>query len=509
MSSTTDTSSVEDASQTASLVGEARRRLEDGRLSRQAAAGSQTAFARIYERHHQELWRYSLSLLRNDEDAKDALQSTFERALAAIDEQRNHGSLRPWLFRIVHNESISLLRRRKGHQDVEELSLAAVSDVEQEVGTRAELEQLVRDLSHLSDQERGALLMREASGLDYDTIARALEISSAAAKQSVYAARTSLREYEKGRAMECEVVRHALSGEDRRTLRGRRLQAHVRGCEECRGFQESVRLRRRQLLALAPPLDGVAAASVLGAVLNGSKGGGGAAAGGVGTGTAVVTSVAAKSAIAIVAAAVVTGAGAVGVSRVAGTAEAPPSPGGDTGPALPMRPAPPSSGATRGPAKSNSAERRSAPADGGRAFPRLEASYPIATALTLPTSSPDDGASVPSAPSAAGTPSPSKADDVPGAGSAPGGSGSSPGKGEPDLGGLNGGRPVRTEGEGRLPVTLPTPSEVLDRLPEVPAVSAPTVEGPALPSTPSLPAVPEEPVTLPVVDPAEVTVPSL
>lgn len=360
--------------------------------------------------------------------------------------------------------------------------------------------------------------MREASGLDYDSIAHALEISSAAAKQSVYAARTSLREYERGRAMECEVVRHALSGEDRRTLRGRRLQAHVRGCEQCRGFQESVRLRRRQLLALAPPLDGVAAASVLGAVLNGSKGGGGAAAGGVGTGTAVVTSVAAKSAIAIVAAVAVTGAGAVGVSRVAGWTEAPPTEGGGAIEALPPKLAPPSEiDVTRRPSRSDSPERRHASSgnDGARAFPRLEAASPLATALEIPTAAPDGGTSsagsaapTASTPSSPGGQSPSKTDDGPSAGSGPGGNDGRSNAGEPDLGGLNGGRPVGTEGESRLPITLPTPSEVLGGLPEVPGVSAPVVEVPTLPSAPALPEVPEAPVTLPVVDPVEVSVPS-
>jgi len=67
---------------------------------------------------------------------------------------------------------------------------------------------------------------------------------------------------------------------------------------------------------------------------------------------------------------------------------------------------------------------------------------------------------------------------------------------------------VGTEGEPRLPITLPTPSEVLGGLPEVPGVSAPVVEVPTLPSAPALPEVPEAPVTLPVVDPVEVSVPS-
>jgi Sigma-70 region 2 len=52
-------------------------RLGDERLDRLAARGSQRAFAAVYERHHQMLYRYCRSILRDDADAQDALQSTF------------------------------------------------------------------------------------------------------------------------------------------------------------------------------------------------------------------------------------------------------------------------------------------------------------------------------------------------------------------------------------------------------------------------------------------------
>jgi len=414
-------------------------------------------------------------------------------------QRRSHGSLRPWLFRIVHNESISVVRRRRSHQDLEELSVPALSDVEREVGTRTELEQLVRDLEQLSEQERGALLMREASGLEYDAIAEALQISPAAAKQSVYAARTSLREYEHGRTMQCEAVRSTLFGEDRRALRGRRLQAHLRGCEDCRGFRDAVRVRRRRLLALAPPLDWVAAAGVLGAVLDGTNGGGGAAAGGIGSGSAVASSVAAKSAIAIVAAVVVTGAGTA-ATRLAGSADAPPAQGEDVS-GLPMPgpgAAPLGAGSSRG---DRGADRdgRLAPggSDGGRAFPSLDASgSPLAAALGLPEAPAGGGsaseAGGSSGPTSEGTQGPSGADDGPRAGSAPGSDGPS----AVDLAPVR--TPAGTEGEARSPVDLPTPGELLGRLPEVPGVSVPTVEAPSLPSTPTLPEVSEVPVALPV-----------
>src|SRR5215213_8129991 len=85
----------------------------EGTLRTRAARGDAAAFAAVYERHHQALYRYCRSILRHDEDAQDALQSTMTRAFAALQDEQRDFELRPWLFRIAHNEAISILRRRR------------------------------------------------------------------------------------------------------------------------------------------------------------------------------------------------------------------------------------------------------------------------------------------------------------------------------------------------------------------------------------------------------------
>ena len=56
----------------------------EGVLRSKAARGDSAAFAAVYERHHQALYRYCRSILRHEEDAQDALQNTFTRAFAAL-----------------------------------------------------------------------------------------------------------------------------------------------------------------------------------------------------------------------------------------------------------------------------------------------------------------------------------------------------------------------------------------------------------------------------------------
>src|SRR5918998_3385359 len=85
----------------------------EGALRSRAARGDAVAFAAVYERHHQALYRYCRSIVRHDHDAQDALQNTMARAFAALQDRPRDLELRPWLFRIAHNEAVSIVRRRR------------------------------------------------------------------------------------------------------------------------------------------------------------------------------------------------------------------------------------------------------------------------------------------------------------------------------------------------------------------------------------------------------------
>ncbi len=237
--------------------------LGDERLARLATAGHERAFAVVYERYHQALYRYCRSILRDDADAQDALQSTFTAAFAALGHGRRDAPIRPWLFRIAHNEAVSVLRRRRPTAELSEATDYRTTSVEDQVTERAELGLLLRDLHELHERQRSALVMRELSGLSHEEIALVLETSVGAAKQAIYEARRSLFEFAEGRAMPCDDIQRTISDADGRLLRGRRVRAHMRDCSACAAFAEAVPARRRELRALAPPLPAVAAAGLL------------------------------------------------------------------------------------------------------------------------------------------------------------------------------------------------------------------------------------------------------
>src|SRR5690242_1864980 len=120
----------------------------EARLRSRAARGDAAVFAAVYERHHQALYRYCRSLLRDDQDAQDALQSTMTKAFAALQKEERDFDLRPWLFRIAHNEAITLLRQRRGTATLED-GAPAEGAIEDRVAAREELRLLRADLADL------------------------------------------------------------------------------------------------------------------------------------------------------------------------------------------------------------------------------------------------------------------------------------------------------------------------------------------------------------------------
>jgi RNA polymerase sigma factor (sigma-70 family) len=169
------------------------------RLAREARGGDRRALAKIFSDFHQPLYRYCLAIVGDRQDAEDALQETMIKVLRSLPGEEREIALRPWLYRIAHNESIELLRRRRESVSLEESEPAAGGALAEQIETRERLRQLISDLGALPERQRRALLMREAVGLDFDEIGAALDTSAATARQTLYEARLGLREIDAGR----------------------------------------------------------------------------------------------------------------------------------------------------------------------------------------------------------------------------------------------------------------------------------------------------------------------
>jgi len=99
------------------------REVEDRDLVGKARRGDVDAYNTLVSRWDRRVFNYILRLVRNREDAMDLSQEVFLKAYQNLGKLDDPGRFAPWLFRIAHNESFSLLRRQR--PDGEELKETA------------------------------------------------------------------------------------------------------------------------------------------------------------------------------------------------------------------------------------------------------------------------------------------------------------------------------------------------------------------------------------------------
>jgi RNA polymerase sigma-70 factor, ECF subfamily len=82
-----------------------------------AIDGNSDAQEQIFARHTNTLRRIAFGILRNREDAEDAVQDGLCKAYARLRSFEGRSSFRTWLTRIVINSALMIRRRRNGHPE--------------------------------------------------------------------------------------------------------------------------------------------------------------------------------------------------------------------------------------------------------------------------------------------------------------------------------------------------------------------------------------------------------
>lgn len=154
-------------------------------LVKQARKGNQEAFTQLMLAHEQTLSRVAMSLLKNPEDAADAVQDTVLAAWQSLDQLRQAHYFKTWLVRILINKCyrIGALRSKHSHSQLEDaLERSEQPDWDQALDIRS-------TLGNLKEGDRLLLGLFYCEGLSVREIAAALEISEDCVKQRLYRGR--------------------------------------------------------------------------------------------------------------------------------------------------------------------------------------------------------------------------------------------------------------------------------------------------------------------------------
>src|SRR3989442_1114216 len=165
-----------------------------------ARQGDNDAFRALVERHSQQAFRLAFRMTGNEQDAEDVVQESFLRAHRQLGRFQARSNFGTWLYRIVANCSVDLIRARKsrridgGIDDLEAApELPSVQGPER-LARSAELRGRVDlALSDLSPLERAAFTLRHGEGRSIHEIGKTLGLGTSATKHSVFRAVRKLR----------------------------------------------------------------------------------------------------------------------------------------------------------------------------------------------------------------------------------------------------------------------------------------------------------------------------
>ena len=93
-------------------------------------AGQPAAYVQLMRLHNQRLFRLARGILRDDAEAEEAVQEGYLRAFTHLDGFKGEASLATWLARIVVNEALARLRRRRPTIDIEDADALRLTEAE-------------------------------------------------------------------------------------------------------------------------------------------------------------------------------------------------------------------------------------------------------------------------------------------------------------------------------------------------------------------------------------------
>src|ERR1700760_2987031 len=85
-------------------------------LVKAAKSGDANAFEELVNRYETKIFRLTMNITRNREDAEDSMQDAFMKAYSHLDTFQEDSRFYTWLVRIAANEALMRLRKRRPNQ---------------------------------------------------------------------------------------------------------------------------------------------------------------------------------------------------------------------------------------------------------------------------------------------------------------------------------------------------------------------------------------------------------
>lgn len=138
------------------------------------------------------VFRFIVKNLRHEEDARDIVQTAFEK-LWRNREQVEHARSKSYLFTVAYNQMIDHLRKNKRVQLKDEFN--AEARVQQAAPGNNTRKILMEALNRLNETQKSLVMLKDYEGYTYEEIGRIMGLSESQVKVYLHRARLALKEY--------------------------------------------------------------------------------------------------------------------------------------------------------------------------------------------------------------------------------------------------------------------------------------------------------------------------
>jgi len=171
-----------------------------------AKRGDTRAFEELVNRYEAKIFRLTMNITRNREDAEDAMQDAFLKSYAHLKDFQEDSRFYTWLVRIAANEALMRLRKRRpnqfsldepleGDEDLMPRELADWGPSPEQRFAQTEMHEILSEvIDNLEPDFRIVFVLRDVEELSTEETAKALGISVPAVKSRLLRARLKLRQ---------------------------------------------------------------------------------------------------------------------------------------------------------------------------------------------------------------------------------------------------------------------------------------------------------------------------
>jgi RNA polymerase sigma-70 factor (ECF subfamily) len=176
--------------------------ISDNEIIARVLRGEKNLYAQIVSRYNQRLYRVSLSIIKDDAEVEDVMQVAYIKAYENLAKFEFKSSFATWLTRILINESLLRLKKRKQAFVLNNDALSTETYQQQTMDSQTPLRKVLNSelqgilenaILHLPEKYRTVFIMREIENMSVAETQECLGLSEANVKVRLNRAKALLQ----------------------------------------------------------------------------------------------------------------------------------------------------------------------------------------------------------------------------------------------------------------------------------------------------------------------------